>query len=102
MTFEEMIECGKHATPPEPFQESDSVTEFEMREKIVESCRRMYQQFDMTAREICHIYGCEFKPEYNKMFFRMFGPKNKGRGGARKFAGNKPGHDMSYTRAQTA
>lgn len=89
MTFEEMIEAGKHRPPPEPFRESDSVSEFEMREKIIESCRKMYQQFDMTAREICHVYDCEFKPEYNKLFYTLFGAKGKGHGGSRRLTNQK-------------
>ena len=82
-----MIEAGKHETFPEPY--SDSVSEFELKAKIIESCRRMYQQFDMTAREICHIYGAEFKPSYNKLFYSLFGPKGKGHGGARRLTNHK-------------
>lgn len=89
MTFEEMISAGKHGGCPQPFQESDSVTEFELKEKIIESCRKMYLQFDMTAREICHVYGSEFKPSYNKLFYTLFGSKGKGHGGARKLTNQK-------------
>lgn len=68
---------------PLPYDASDSVNEFELKEKIIHACKVLYTDFDMSVRDICNVFGCEYNPELQKVFYRLCGSKNKGVGGNR-------------------
>jgi|DEB0MinimDraft_6_1074348.scaffolds.fasta_scaffold57600_1 hypothetical protein len=65
-------------------QDSDSVTEWTIKQKTIAAIKRLYHDADFTVRDICTVYGIEYKPEYQKLFFKLFGSKGKGHGGARR------------------
>lgn len=79
-----LIEDFDRDTRPESAYEPDSVNEFVMREKTLKAIERLYRHFDFTVRDICFAYEIEYKPEYQKLFFKLFGAKGKGHGGARR------------------
>lgn len=64
--------------------ENDSVIEFVLKRKTIKAIGRLYHDLDLTVRDICHLYDFEYKAEYQKLFYKLYGPKNQGHGGSRK------------------
>jgi hypothetical protein len=75
-----------HDEVPKPYNQSDSVTEFELKEKILHAAGVMYKDLDLSAREVLKVFDAmeEFHPNINKVFYNLYGPKGKGHGGARR------------------
>jgi hypothetical protein len=76
-----------------PASESDSVTEWQIKKKTLIAIRRLYHELDLTARDICYIYGIDYYPGINKLFYKVFGPKGKGHGGSRRGASKTKSND---------
>ena len=56
-----------------------------------EIVQALYLSLDWTVRQVCKEFGWPYSQKLQKFFYRYFGPKGKGWGGARKGAGNKKG-----------
>ncbi len=67
-----------------PVYEPDSITEWVLKKKTMQAIHRLYHDLDLTVRDICHLYGFEYKSEYQKLFYKIFGPKGKSHGGSRR------------------
>lgn len=67
-----------------PVSESDSVTEWVIKKKTLAAIKRLYHECDMSVRDICHVYDIEYKAEYQKLFYTLFGPKGHSHGGSRR------------------
>jgi hypothetical protein len=70
-------------------EEYDSVLFFRLKQQTMQAIKNLYLVHDMTAREICDLYGCECTPEIQRVFFTLFGAKGKGHGGSRRGSGQK-------------
>ena len=82
MTFYTLIEDIDQDARPN--YESDSVTEWKIKQITLAAIQRLYKDCDMTVRDICHVYGIEYQAEYQKLFYTLFGPKGHSHGGSRR------------------